>query len=145
LADIPEGFTFENPAQAFATSESWFSLIGPVYRRADLPPGQSRLGFASSAKHKNYLQQVHGGMLAAFFDYVVWNAAFSVWPGGCVTLNMTINYISAAPLDAWIEGAGEVVRAGKQVAFCQGVITAGDKILGNGSAAFRKIERENSR
>lgn len=141
-APIPDGFALDNPAEAFATAESWFSLIGPIYKKADLPPGRASIGFVSTTKHRNYMQLVHGGMLSAFFDYVVWYALFPLWPSGCVTLNMTLNYIAPAPLDAWIEGSGEVIRAGRQVAFCQGEIRAGDKLLAQGTAAFRKIERE---
>ncbi|MET0183654.1 MAG: PaaI family thioesterase [Caulobacterales bacterium] len=141
--EAPEGYELirREPGE-FAEATGWFTLVGPLYRKTGLPAGQSAIRFFAGPKFRNAVDQAHGGMLAAFMDTVLVHAARGEGvPGTFVTLSMTVNYLSGAPLGEWIEGEGKVLRAGGQVVFAEGHARAGDKLIVHASGSFRKITR----
>jgi acyl-coenzyme A thioesterase PaaI-like protein len=139
----PDGFEhFGTDHPAYADAGSWYQLVGPLYRRLAAPQGPVTLGFFSEPRHLNYLKQVHGGMMSAFMDYVLWSTARSVWPDAAVvTISMTVDFIAICPEGAWVTGEGELIRAGGTVAFVRAVARTGEGVVAHASGTYRRIGR----
>ena len=137
----PEGFEhFSTVTSDFGEADSWYQLVGPLFQADDNQAGAVRLGFHSEARHLNYLKQVHGGMMSAFMDYVLWTTARSVWPGAAVvTISMNIDFVAICPVDAWIVGTGDLIRAGKSVAFVKAAAVANGNVVVHATGSYRKI------
>lgn len=121
-------------------ADSWYQLIGPLYASIENAPATVTLGFFSQDRHLNYLKQVHGGMMSAFMDYVLWNTARTAWPGdGLVTISMTVDFVGACPGDTWISARGELIRAGGSIAFAKAAVEADGKVVAHATGSFRRL------
>ncbi len=138
----PSGFEHLVPERdhGFGAAETWYQLIGPLYRATENPRATLTLGFFSEDRHLNYLKQVHGGMMSAFMDYVLWNVARTAWPGdGLVTISMTVDFVGACPGDTWVSATGELIRAGGSIAFARASVEAAGKIVAHATGSFRRL------
>jgi uncharacterized protein (TIGR00369 family) len=129
---VPAGFVpFGHAHIGFVT------LIGPLYVRHD--DGVNTLGWRVQAPHCNAYPMAHGGMTAAFADiltsYVVY--ANQQPRGEVLTISLTTDFLSAAPLGAWVEGVGKVVTMGSSVAFSTCDIYADGKLIAHASGKFK--------
>jgi acyl-coenzyme A thioesterase PaaI-like protein len=59
------------------------------------------------------------------------------------TINLTCDFLAPAPLGAWVEGRGELVRATRNLLFAQGHATADGALALRANGIF-KIASENS-
>jgi uncharacterized protein (TIGR00369 family) len=125
-ASIPEGFKPATIGGAFLAHN------GPLYAR--LEGERFQLGFRVEARHTNPLNICHGGMLATFADMLL-PCVIIYQPGHerrfLPTISLQVDYLAQAPLGAWVQGEGEVLRRTRSMVFAQGVITA------DGVAALR--------
>ena len=116
---IPEGFA------PFKLSMGFLAGNGPLFGKWD--GTHLRLGFRVEERHCNPGMVAHGGMLATFADMQLPIAArfqSKTDMGFLPTINLTCDYLAPAPLGAWVEGQGEVVRITKNLLFAQGAATA---------------------
>ncbi len=138
--EIPSGF---KEMGVDKSKPSWFGLMSPLYMRDDTEPGRSILGFIGEEQHQNWTGHVHGGMLASFMDYCLFFAVRSRFQSSSlVTITMSIDYLAPAPIGRWIQGEGEVVRSGKQIAFVRGIASVGDVSVVHATATWRKLESQ---
>ena len=136
----PTGFTTDgSDLEEFGDAGSWYELVGPLHHAEDNTPGNVRMGFYSNQKYISSMNRVHGGMIASFFDYLLFTAAYSMWQSPLATVSLNINYVSACPPGIWVEGHGKTVHSGKSMAFTEGEIVADNKIIAHATGTFRKL------
>jgi acyl-coenzyme A thioesterase PaaI-like protein len=81
----------------------------------------------------------HGGMMMSFAD-MAWGRVISVershfW----VTVRLTCDFLSAAHLGDWVEGAGELLSDEDGVFTVRGRIWSGERLLMTGTGVFKAI------
>jgi acyl-coenzyme A thioesterase PaaI-like protein len=81
----------------------------------------------------------HGGMTTGFADIVTSFVVFeSRTPRAEVlTISLTTDFLSIAPLGSWVEGRGKVIQMGSSVAFSTCEIFADGKLIGHASGKFK--------
>ena len=65
----------------------------------------------------------HGGILVALCDVAMGMAIMSLRQEVIVTVNATIDYLSAAAADSTLTAVGKVDRLGGKLAFCSAEVT----------------------
>jgi uncharacterized protein (TIGR00369 family) len=106
-------------------SMGFLAANGPLYGKWD---GEKLLlGFRVEQRHCNPGNVAHGGMLATFADMLLPLAArFQSGKdmGFLPTVNLACDFLSPAPLGAWVEGRAEALKAGRNLLFAQGMAAA---------------------
>ena len=119
-AGLPPGF------RAIPRMGDFIAVNGPLCLRheGDLV----RLGFRVDQRHTNPLGICHGGMMATFCDMLlpmtIHRKSREVGLRFLPTLNLQVDYLAPAPLGAWVEGEGQVLRTTRTLVFAQGLVTA---------------------
>ncbi|AOW13041.1 hypothetical protein LPB72_18960 [Hydrogenophaga crassostreae] len=115
----PAGF------RAVRVGGNFIAHNGPLFAR--LVEGRLQLGFRVEARHTNPLGICHGGMLATMADMLIPCAAM-YRPGEerrfLPTISLQVDYMGAAPLGAWVQGEGEVLRTTRNMLFGQALVLA---------------------
>ena len=76
-------------------------------------------------------------MMSSFMDYVLFNTAASMWEGkSLATVSLNINFVSACPPGVWVFGTGEIIRAGKTMAFVSAEARANDRVIVHATGTF---------
>jgi len=116
----PEGF------EPLPMGGPFIELNGPIllyHRGTDV-----RLGFRVERRHCNPMGNCHGGMLASFADMVlplcVHRKSPEVGFRFLPTISLQVDYLAPAPLGAWVQGEGDVLRVTRSMVFAQGLVTA---------------------
>jgi acyl-coenzyme A thioesterase PaaI-like protein len=94
--DVPAGFV-ALPARGGFTQRN-----GPWFEKAG-PGGRVLRGLRVLPRHLNALGIVHGGLLTAFLDAAMGAAAWRAAGRRCVTLTLSVEFLSHARLNDWIE------------------------------------------
>ena len=129
----PEGFRPIEVGGAFVAHN------GPLFAR--LWEGRLQLGFRVEPRHTNPLGICHGGMLATFADMLIPCAAMyrpNVEMRFLPTISLQVDYMGSAPLGAWVQGEGEVLRTTRNMLFGQAVITADEQPALRVSGIFKQ-------
>lgn len=135
--EVPEGF------QLMSWRRGFVRQIGPVYRK--LENGASIMGFRVEEQHTNGMSNAHGGMLMSFAD-MAWGQIVSIETSSYwVTVRLTLDFLSSARLDDWVEGAGEVVSTADGLFVVRGRIWCGDRTLVTGTGIFKPIAKRDPR
>jgi uncharacterized protein (TIGR00369 family) len=119
-AGLPPGF------RAIPRMGDFIAVNGPLCLRheGDLV----RLGFRVDQRHTNPLGICHGGMMATFCDMLlpmtIHRKSREVGLRFLPTINLQVDYLAPAPLGAWVEGEGQVLRTTRTLVFAQGLVTA---------------------
>ncbi len=104
---------------------AFMATNGPLYAR--LLGDRLQLAFRVEERHTNPLGICHGGMLATFADMLL-PCAILYQPGHqrhfLPTISLQIDYLAPAPLGAWVEGEGQVLRRTRSMVFAQGLVAA---------------------
>jgi len=98
---------------------------GPLWGRL-AEDGLPVMGFRVELRHCNPMQICHGGMLMTFADMLL-GFTCGVAAGGrkfMPTVNLTGDYVGPAPLGAWVEGHGRLLRQTRNLSFAEAMITA---------------------
>lgn len=127
-AATPQGFV-ELP---FGKGEHFLSLTGPLWGKRE---GKKLvLGFRVMQRHCNIGGICHGGMLMTFADMQIGlGARFETEEdfGFMPTVNLTADFLSPAPLGAWVEGRTDLLRTTRNFLFAQCIVSS------NGAPAVR--------
>ena len=131
---VPEGFIPSDLIEGFLVH------VGPLYMRPT--PNQSAsfvMAFRAEAQHANRFGAVHGGMLATLADTAIGTNLART--GGetietTLTLNLTLDYISGARIDDWIEAHVVLTKERGKVRFGQCEVRCDDRLLVRSSAVF---------
>ena len=136
MADAPEGFALSQRSSAF------LDLIGPIWEAG--PVDDYRLGIRIGDKHVNNRGFCHGGVIASLADVSLGRIiAISEEPRlNIITMNVSVDYLSAARIGQWLEASGRVDRVGKRVAHSSGLITADGELVARATGVFMRYPRE---
>ncbi len=116
-------------------------LTGPFYYRTG-DAGEVVCAFRAQRRHMNGGGFMHGGCFLTFADYCLFIIGREALAGGgSVTASMNAEFVDAASEGEFIEGRGEVVRAGGSMVFIRGLVTTAGRPLLNFSAIVKKIRR----
>jgi uncharacterized protein (TIGR00369 family) len=115
-------------------------LIGPLWQRGEGP--SLRFGFVVTAKHLNFNNILHGGMLATLADQsmgMTAQRATGIKPH--VTIELNIHFIGTVRLGEFVEAHCEVVRAARSIIFMQAKLVAGTRIVGSATGIWKNTGR----
>ncbi|MCW5748301.1 MAG: PaaI family thioesterase [Alphaproteobacteria bacterium] len=112
-ADPPPGFV-ALPARGGFTERNgpWFEKVGS--------DGQVLRGLRVLPRHLNALGIVHGGLLTAFLDAAMGAAAWRASGRRCVTLTLSVEFLSHGRPGDWIEAEAHCAGFDSQVAHVSG-------------------------
>ena len=130
---VPAGFKplTGGPADMFV------GINGPLYRGRD--GDRFLLGMRVERRHCNPGNFCHGGMLLTFVDMaMVLGANYQAKLGRFMTtINMSADFLEAAPLGAWIESRTDVLRVTRNMVFTQCMVAADGKPAVRASGVFK--------
>lgn len=127
---VPDGF---NP---LPTGLGFTDAVQPVYCKIE---GDSvSIGLVVQAHHGNTMGICHGGVLMVLSDVT---AAFGVnhargESGGSPTVNLNIDFITAARRGEWIQADAQVTNLKKRFGFCSGAIYSKRGMVARFSGTF---------
>jgi uncharacterized protein (TIGR00369 family) len=135
VTDVPAGFS---PSKR---SSGYLDLIGPIYEAG--AGADYRLGLRVDARHVNTRGTCHGALFSALADVHLGRllAMSASPPLALVTAHLSLDYISSAPLGAWLEAVGQVDRVGSTLAHSSGRILADGKIALRCAGVFQVTSR----
>jgi len=120
MSAVPPGF------HALPMGGEFIAVNGPLYVFHE--GSVVRIGFRVEARHTNPLGILHGGMMASFCDMLlpisVHRKHHEIGHRFLPTISLQIDYLSAVPLGAWVEGEADVLRATRSLVFAQGLVNA---------------------
>lgn len=127
-AVIPEGYQLLNWTRGFGRQ------AGPLFEKHG-----STLGFRVEKHHTNGLANCHGGMLMTFAD-MAWGRLVSVERSSYwVTIRLTCDFLAAAHLGEFVEGAAELIAEEADVFTVRGRIWTGERLLMTGTGVFKTL------
>ena len=119
-SSLPDGF------EPLHIGGEFMRLNGPIYARRD--GARLLVGFRVEPRHCNPMAMCHGGMLASYADMLLPVTAHAlsqtVANRFLPTINLQIDYLAPAPLGAWVEGEGQLLRETRGLVFAQAVAHA---------------------
>lgn len=130
---IPVGF---KPLTA-GPVDMFIGVNGPLYRRRD--GLQLVLGLYVERRHCNPGNICHGGMLLTFVDIAMVMAAHyqAKLKRFLPTINLSADFLAAAPLGAWIEARTDVLRVTGNMVFAQCIVRADGTPAMRASGVFK--------
>ncbi len=130
MSDVPPGF------EPIPRMSPFVAHIGPVHVGHDPPV----FGLRIAPHHANRSGAVHGGLLVSFADLVLGRTlarALDVdLPG--VTISLSVDFADAVTVGDWLEGRGEVLRAGRSTGFATAWLSVGDRRVARVSGVFAR-------
>ncbi len=104
----------------------FMAVNGPLWGRLDPEDGLPIMGFRVEERHINPGRICHGGMMMTFADMLLGFTA-GIAAGGrkfVPTIQLNGDFAAPAPLGAWVEGKGRLVRLTRNMGFVDSLITA---------------------
>lgn len=131
---VPPGF--ERHPRRSPMTEPW----EPIYSRAT--EKAVIIGLRAGPAHLNSRGIVHGGLLTTLADNAMGLSCGLYLKAGprLLTASLTVDFLSVALPDQWIEIETTFVKPGRAMCFAQAFITADTKICARANAIFRVIE-----
>ena len=100
--------------------------VGPFYTRR-AADGNMECGCVVRPEMLNGQGVVHGGALMAFADHAIFQIAYDQLRGLLgLTVSLNCEFLSAASVNARLIARGEVLKAGRNLIFVQGLLKADD-------------------
>lgn len=130
----PPGFE----PMGFHPTENFVGVNGPLYR--SIRDGELLLGFAVAPAHANLGGVCHGGMLATLADMQLTLGARHAAGLEVMlpTISLSIEYLSAVPVGAWVEGRTELLRTTRNLVFAQCKLMNGSEIAVRASGILKQ-------
>ena len=131
-ARAPSGFRLIQPKGGFS------GVFGPVF----FDPVGHRIGFRVQAHHLNPFGSVHGGAISTFADKQI--VAVVEQEGGwpvvhCPTVSLSVDYMGSTRLDAWVEGAVQLLKRTRTLIFTQALISADGALVARANGVYRNF------
>lgn len=126
---------------AYSGMDAFEDHAGPFYYREE-PDGSLRSAMRCGKVHLNGSGFMHGGALLTFADYSLFNIAQKTLAGESgVTVTLNGEFVGAVAPGDLLECTGEVVRAGRSLIFCRGLMVVGAETVMTFSAVIKKVRR----
>ncbi len=127
---IPAGFKLLPAGYGFT------DVLFPLYRRVS--ESGVEFGLFVSSQHLNSMQICHGGVLLMLADISAASGVnFSIGKKrGSPTINLSLDFVSSAKVDTWIESRAELVTIRKRFGFSSGKITSENNLIARFNGTF---------
>jgi uncharacterized protein (TIGR00369 family) len=138
MNDKPEGIEIAafDPARAgwkIVRPIGFGELVGPIWRNGD-----ARFGFLVDAKHLNFNDVVHGGMLTTLADQAMGMTAFRATGNKPhATIELSIQFVSAVRLGEFVEAHCEIARLTRAIVFMQSKLVVGTRVVANATGIWK--------
>lgn len=121
------------------TTGNFLTLTGPFWRRqAD---DRYEYGLLAQSKHANHRNIVHGGVVMAFADYALGRAAAdAVGHHNQVTVQLDVQFVSAAELGELLIGRGEVMRRTSSLFFLRGTVEVAGRVIASANGIWKAVK-----
>jgi uncharacterized protein (TIGR00369 family) len=126
------GYTIYDPHDPFE------SKAGPFWW-SRLEDGSDHFVVLAAEHHCNTQGIVHGGLMMTMIDLVLVAIAKAEPKDRFVTVSLNSEFISSGRKGDLIEAHGTLTRRGRSLAFAQGKVTSGGRILLTASAVLKSI------
>ena len=120
----PEGF------KVFNISQPHIKSLGPGFYKKE-EEDQLVLGFFVKEENCNGYGAAHGGMLMALADFTLCTSAMRNSDNPVTTVSFHSEFIQPAPLGSLLQIRAKLTKKGKSLAFAEGNIKVGDKVILN--------------
>ena len=129
---VPPGWIKQTHPQTFSHH------AGPFYFREEGPkPG---VGFLSEPHHANLGGIVHGGALMTLADMALWDICRrQIGLFKAVTVSFNADFIGPGPVGSFIEASGDMTKAGRNLLFARGLVTADGKSVLSFSGTLKRL------
>ncbi|MCI4590085.1 PaaI family thioesterase [Sphingobium sp. BYY-5] len=120
--------------------DTFLQAIGRGYMRSDAP-NRALVGLETRPSHRNRLDTLHGGFLAAFADHAFFGA---LWAMGHkeqvngVTIDLSMQYLGAGKVGPDLIAEVEVLRETGRLFFLRMVMTQDGQPVAASTATIRK-------
>jgi uncharacterized protein (TIGR00369 family) len=118
-----------HPAGAFIT------LVGPIWSKQ--ANGVASFGLLAEPKHGNHRGIVHGGMIMTLADYTIGMAAALSAGDVSVTIQLDVQFVSAAEIGDFIVSRHELVRKTSSLFFLRGDLSVDGRIVATASGIWK--------
>ena len=127
---VPDGF------ERLPLGYGFTDNLSPLYRK--LEGEELRLGMIVGKQHSNIMGICHGGALMTLADIAgaSWANIARGRAAGAPTINLSIDFISAAKMGQWVEARQEGVELKRLFGFARGVICNEKGVVARFSASF---------
>jgi acyl-coenzyme A thioesterase PaaI-like protein len=126
----PDGF-----AEMNRKGEYW-RMTGPYFERARENGVEQAL--LAAGKHANALGLVHGGMLSAFLDGLLFQAVKrTIGERSAITLHLSVDFLAAAKIGEWVIGESTVTRESLDIVFVEGRVHSAGRDVARASGLFK--------
>ena len=129
-AAVPDGF------EQLPLGYGFTDTLSPLYRKVDNQ--LVTLGMTVGPQHSNSMGICHGGALMTLADIAAasWANMARGLVAGAPTINLSIDFISAAKLGQWVEAQQEGVELKRLFGFARGVICSERGVVARFNASF---------
>lgn len=133
-ATIPEGFR-----RVRLAPNPYLELVGPLYGRLD--GDDFVLGFVVEPQHCNPAGMCHGGMLMTIADMllILVSNVQARLARYLTTVSVTNDFLAPAPLGAWLEGRGQVLRTTRSLVFTQATLNLEGAVVMRTSGILKPV------
>lgn len=108
--------------------------------RAQAPDGAARFSVKAVSELTNTRGYAHGGLLMTMLDLALGHAAQGAVEGATSFATIDLQTAFLQPGSGAITAEGRVMRAGRNIVFCEGEVRDEDgKMLARGSGVFKPI------
>ncbi len=121
----------------------------PIFSK--IADGVVQIGLWLSEAHCNSRGFAHGGVIASLADNAMGLSCITSYreqnPGNeedislssAVTLNLSIDYVSSAQMNQWLQIVPRVTKVGRSVGFVDALVTADGEVVAKASAVFKML------
>jgi uncharacterized protein (TIGR00369 family) len=108
-------------------------LAGPIWRHGD-----ARFGFLVEAKHLNFNDVLHGGMLATLADQAMGMTALRANANKPhATIELNVQFVGAVRPNEFVEAHCEIVRLTRAIIFMECKLVVGTRVVANATGIWK--------
>ncbi len=118
------------------------SHIGPFYELR-LPSGQHRRALELDARHANPEGVIHGGVLSAFGDFVLYRCIGDELGHELrfATIQLNLQYLASTKPGRWLYGEGLVLRKTRDLIFASGELFTDERSIASVSGIWKILSQ----
>lgn len=137
---FPEPTTLEADGWRTIQPSDFTATLGALYMRGG--PGAREIAFVVQEAQLNPMKKLHGGALMTFADICLGiPVADAIGGTHCVTAQLQIQLVAAAPHGALVVSRPELVRRTSSLGFSRGLIMHGDTVIASADGIWKIFER----
>jgi uncharacterized protein (TIGR00369 family) len=138
--DVPDGFR-----EIRLAPNPFLERNGPLYGKLEGP--RFLVGLRVLERHCNPAGTCHGGMLLTFADMTLIMASNvqAKLDRYLTTVNLSTDFVRAAPLGAWLEGRTDVLRVTGSLVFSQAILSIDGEPVARVSGILKPVGEHSAR